>query len=136
MKLANKLGKNNKTGAIGEEIAARFMKNRGFSLLEQNYQKKWGEIDLIMQNGTDIHFIEVKTVSHETKSQLEQAKQQGFRPEEQLTADKYAKLARTIDTWLAKEKYTGSYQLDLITVRLVKAEKYSQVEYFPSINLT
>jgi len=135
------MSKNNQTntkkqlGSLGEEIAACFMKNQGFVLLERNYLKKWGEIDLIMQKDATVHFIEVKTVSRETKDQLAQTKMAEYRPEEQLTAQKYQKLARALESWLLAESYKGHYQLDLVTVWVVPRETYAQVEYFPNISV-
>jgi len=134
MKQNIKKGQKNHTGALGEEVTACFMKNQGFVLLEQNYTRKCGEIDLIMQKDAIVHFVEVKTVSYETKDQLEQAKVKGYRPEEQFTAQKYQKLLRTLKVWLMAEHYQGDYQLDLVTVRLVPTEKYAWVEYFPNPN--
>lgn len=120
-------------GRIGEEIAWQFLSERGFALLERNYRQKWGEIDLITQVGMTVHFVEVKTVSHETRAAIDAIRRAGYRPEEQLTRAKYDRLARTIATWIAKEGYKGHYQLDLVTVHVVPHETYAQVEYYENI---
>lgn len=50
------------TGLMGEQTAADWLeKNRGMKLLEKRCRTKAGEIDLIMQDGDTIAFIEVKT---------------------------------------------------------------------------
>jgi Holliday junction resolvase-like predicted endonuclease len=58
------------TGDIGEEVACKYLENKGFSVMERNYLRKWGEIDIIAQkdiNGAKrLYFIEVKTVSRES----------------------------------------------------------------------
>lgn len=131
MKRAN----NTETGALGEAIALRFLENHGFNYVEQNYREKWGEIDLIVQKDTVIHFVEVKSVSHGTREALLQAETDGYRPEENLTSQKYQRLERAIGTWLRKEDYGGHYQLDLVTVRLAAQEAYAQVEYYPGITV-
>src|SRR3989344_5717759 len=52
-----------KSGDIGENIACNFLKRRGFEILERNYSKKWGEIDIVTKRAGLIHFIEVKSVT-------------------------------------------------------------------------
>ncbi|MCX8116706.1 MAG: YraN family protein [Desulfobacterota bacterium] len=48
-------------GAKGEEIALRFLKKRGYRILERNYVCKMGEIDLIAKEKDTLAFVEVKT---------------------------------------------------------------------------
>jgi Holliday junction resolvase-like predicted endonuclease len=55
-----------KTGELGELIATRYFSERGFRLVERNYTKKWGEIDIIVEKGGITHFVEVKSVSRKT----------------------------------------------------------------------
>ena len=55
-----------KTGEIGENIAVKFLMKHGFSILDRNYTKKWGEIDIVAEKDNKISFIEVKSVSCET----------------------------------------------------------------------
>lgn len=130
---SEKAGKRNKIGALGEKIAEKYLRDYGFALVERNFLQKWGEIDLIMEKSGVIHFIEVKTNSYGTVLQLQDSYTNAYRPEEQLTIQKYQKLTRTIETWVYKESYPGEYQLDLVTVRLVEQEKYSEVEYFVNV---
>lgn len=132
---SKKQGKKNKIGAYGEEIAKKFLENSNFVCIAQNYLEKWGEIDLIMQQGSVIHFIEVKTVSFADREGMAASYGDTYRPEEQVTTKKLRKLSNTISSWMVKESYKGEYQLDLVTVRLVESEKYAEVEYFESIGV-
>ncbi len=50
-------------GAKGEAIALRYLKSRGYRILECNYRITLGEIDIIAEQGGDLVFIEVKTRS-------------------------------------------------------------------------
>ena len=55
--------KRKELGARGEEIALRYLKSRGYRILERNYRIKFGEIDIIAEQGDNLVFIEVKTRS-------------------------------------------------------------------------
>jgi len=73
---------NIKIGRLGEDIALKFLEQKGLSLIQQNYRKPFAEIDIICRNGNMVHFVEVKTVSYETKAQLDYAvTHETWRPE-------------------------------------------------------
>lgn len=48
------------TGSSYEEIAAAYLTNKGYEILEKNYRNRQGEIDLIAREGPYLVFIEVK----------------------------------------------------------------------------
>ena len=48
-------------GAYGERLAARHLQEIGFTLLQSNWRCADGEIDLILRDGPDLVFCEVKT---------------------------------------------------------------------------
>lgn len=48
-------------GRLGEEYAAEWLTDRGYRLLERNYHSRYGEIDLIVEKGRVLAFVEVKT---------------------------------------------------------------------------
>lgn len=48
-------------GQLGEQIASRYLSHRGFKLIEKNFKKRYGEIDLICIDSKTLVFIEVKT---------------------------------------------------------------------------
>ena len=48
------------SGARAEQLAADFLKRNRLSLLHQNYRCRFGEIDLIMQDGATLVFVEVR----------------------------------------------------------------------------
>jgi putative endonuclease len=50
-----------KVGKIGEALAIEHFKARGYEIRAQNYRTRSGEIDLIVQRGKRIAFVEVKT---------------------------------------------------------------------------
>ena len=46
---------------IGEGLAAQYLKEQGYQILEHNYRLRTGEIDLIAKEGDRTVFVEVKT---------------------------------------------------------------------------
>ena len=132
----NKKLENKKIGNWGEEIATNYLKNKDFVILNRNYLKKWGEIDIVTRRTNKIHFIEVKTVSYETKSALKQSVTRGtWRPEENVHAFKLRKLNRAIESWLMENNCDLNWQIDVIAVKVVPCEKYATVKYIPNVIL-
>jgi putative endonuclease len=140
MKQIDKKGIKNEIGALGEQIAVNYLKKKGFSIIEVNYLKKWGEIDIVARGTTTkepiIRFVEVKTVSYETKSELNQAISRGtWRPEENIHFKKIQRLNRAIESWITDNRYEGDWEIDVIAVRMVTREKYATAKYLPGIVL-
>ncbi|MCA9360764.1 YraN family protein [Candidatus Nomurabacteria bacterium] len=138
MKQTEKKGKKNQMGAYGEEIAVKYLKRKGFAILGVNYFKKWGEIDIVaretVKNKQKIRFVEVKTVSYETKRHLEQPISRGtWRPEENVHYAKIQRLNRAIESWIMENNYDGEWEIDVIAVRIVPREKYATVKYLQNV---
>ena len=103
------------TGNIGEDIACKYLEKRGFVIVSRNYQKKWGELDIVAvenvsdyNNGAEnvsrgtsskgkprnqvVHFFEVKSVTGYWA---------GFRPEDNVHSLKTRHIGRMIQTYLS-----------------------------------
>ena len=119
-----------KLGDIGENIACDFLRKRGFVILERNYLRKWGEIDIIARKGEIIRFIEVKSVSCVTLSEVSQ---ETYRPEENMHPWKLKRLARVIQTYLLHKKLDCEWQLDLVTVKMDMGTRQARVEMIENI---
>lgn len=48
-------------GKRGEDFACSFLKQIGFRILERNFRKRYGELDIIALDGRILVFVEVKT---------------------------------------------------------------------------
>ena len=57
------MAEHNKTGRTGEEIAARYLAQKGYVMLARNFRYRRAEVDLITQINDLLVFVEVKTRS-------------------------------------------------------------------------
>ena len=48
-------------GKWGEDLAAQYLSQAGYKILDRNVRTPYGELDLIASQGEDLVFIEVKT---------------------------------------------------------------------------
>lgn len=113
-----------KLGDIGENIACDFLKKRGFEIIERNYLRKWGEIDIVAKKSNIIHFIEVKSVTHATS---------GYRPEDNMHPWKLKRLSRAIQTYLLDRELDCDWHLDLITVKIDQKNRKARVELIENV---
>ena len=96
------------TGLKGEEIAAQYLSEHGMRLLEHRYREKTGEIDLIMEDGDTLVFVEVKARFSCT------SKGDGLRA---VTSAKQKKIAKTATLYLLKHGWMRrSIRFDVVEV--------------------
>src|SRR6185295_14954701 len=86
-------------GTIGESVAAEFLRRKGFAILEKNYRKPWGEIDIVAEKGDIVRFVEVKSVTRESSTNVSR-ESNDHRPEELVHAHKLQKVARTAEMYM------------------------------------
>ena len=123
-------------GDLGEDIACKFLAKKGFLVIERNYLRKWGEIDIIAKKDGKIHFIEVKSVSREILPAISHETPSGYRPEDNLHPWKLKRLARTIETYLLQNgSRETDWQFDVITVYINKKDRISRVFMLENIIL-
>jgi len=122
-------------GDIGENVACEFLKRRGFEIVDRNYLRKWGEIDIIAKKSNLIHFVEVKSVSRATLDEpvLRLRSGQDYRPEDNMHPWKLKRLSRAIQTYLLDKKLDCDWQLDLITVRIDEKNRQARAEIIENI---
>ena len=94
-------------GDLGEKEAVRFLKDKGYKILQRNFRTRLGEIDIIAQDRDTLCFIEVKTrISHQYGSPLES-----------ITSSKQRKIALLALSYLkAKKIFDAKMRFDVITI--------------------
>lgn len=122
-----------KVGEIGENVACRFLMKRGFEIVERNYWKKWGEIDIIAKKGGILRFIEVKTVSCVTLDAVSY-ETDAYRPEDNIHPWKLKRLSRTMQTYLLEKGNDDiEWQFDVIAIYLDMSNKKAKVNFLEDI---
>jgi putative endonuclease len=125
-----------KIGQLGEDIACTFLMKHGFSVLERNYTKKWGEIDVIASKEERIYFIEVKSVSCVTLPDFKDENPFINRPEENMHLWKIKRLSRTIQTYLIHKRIGNTpWQFDLLLVYIDLKNRTARVRTIENVIL-
>ena len=108
-------------GDLGEEIAANYLKKLGYQILDRNYRKKCGELDIVTRFKKDIVFAEVKSQREGTK----------FFPAQNVTYFKQQRLIRAARSWLLENKIPpeGQWQIDVIVVKLNSDSGAPEIEH-------
>ncbi len=99
-------------GKTGEDIACSFLIGRKHIILDRNFRKPYGEIDIISKIGDILHFIEVKSVKV--------GNGEDYMPEQNVHYKKRLRLAKTIKSYLAEKKFPldTEYVIDVIAIFL------------------
>lgn len=129
-----------KIGELGESVACNFLSKHGFVVLERNYTKKWGEIDIVAKKNEMLHFVEVKSksVSQEFfKNIIAGASVVGAgRPEDNMHIWKMKRLRRVVETYLiSKRQGSVPWQFDLLVVYLDIEKRMARVRVVDNIIL-
>ena len=101
-------------GRTGEKIAAKYLKNQGYKILERNWRGKRGELDMVCSLKDTIVFVEVKTRREHSLAS----------PHDALTGQKKGRLVKAASEYLSKRKYWDRpCRFDLIAVTTPVNEK-------------
>ncbi len=124
-----------KIGEIGEKSVIKYLNNHNFKIIERNWTKKCGELDIIAKKDEVLHFIEVKSIKFHMKQNLQ--KNDCFRPEENLTSHKIQRLKKTIELYWNYSEKKGikieEWQFDLFCVYLDAENNVIKIEIFEDL---
>ncbi|MBU3964158.1 YraN family protein [Patescibacteria group bacterium] len=117
-------------GEIGEEIARRYLEEKGYKILTKNFFKtanglKIGEIDIVAQKQGVIIFFEVKTLSNGTR----------FAPESKINFQKQGKISKIAQIWLDENSVPQEslWQIDALAIVLDFCSRKARISHFQNI---
>jgi len=128
----------NKLGKLGEKVAIKYLKNRGYKILDRNYVNKFltgpqrGEIDIITKKDNIINFVEVKTLKTSKDNHLVL---ENFLPEDRVNFLKQKKIMKTAESWLIEKKIPldNKWQIDVISIMVDPEIKTAKIKYFQNV---
>lgn len=112
-------------GKIGEDLACRYLQEKGYKIVERNYRQPWGELDIVAVSPERILvLVEVKTVKGNPPF---------IAGEDQFTKAKSKKFKRTAELYANNGKHLTDrgWRVDLITIT-VNDEK-TEVKHYENV---
>ena len=107
----------NDTGMFGEKIAAKYLSEKGYIILHQNWRHGHWEVDVIAALNNTLHFIEIKT---------RRTEKFGF-PEDDVSEKKIKNLINASEEFLFLNPEWKLIQFDVLSITILKGKP---VEFF------
>ena len=115
-------------GAFGEGHARRFLEARGYQLLDANWRKRGGEIDLVFRDGPNLVFVEVKT-RHGERTE---------RAEESLSSAQAGRMLDTAELYVMEHPEVQHliWRCDIVAVTLDASHRVISVRHYANAVVT
>lgn len=111
-------------GRIGESIAAAYLRNKGYFILERNWRTPYGEIDLIARQSDAIVFVEVKTRASTSLGP----------PEISITPRKEQHMRAAAEYYIQQyPDLSNDWRIDLITIQFQANDNPALIDHFENV---
>lgn len=122
-----------KTGNLGEDMACKYIIKLGYRIVERNYKKPWGEIDIIaIAPDKTLIFFEIKTMRQCGNRQSASWRIAGLTPEDQMTYAKMNKFKRTAQLFAGNHQELtndkAGWRLDLLAIKFCDIYENTKID--------
>jgi len=116
--------KTKRVGEIGEKLAAKYLRKRGYRIVERNFSTRFGEIDLIAKKKGVLVFVEVKA-------------RLGFgEPEWGISRNKISKVKKMAEFYLLDESPEyNNLRIDAVCIDLSVDLEAEDIRYYENMTL-
>lgn len=106
-------------GDFGESAAAKFLKDKGYEVVALNYRCRYGEIDIVARDNTQLVFVEVRT-----------KKGRAFgTPEESVGSIKQSRMVSAAHTYLQDKGLENSdWRIDVVAIEVNSRDKVQRID--------
>lgn len=103
-------------GAFGEQVAAEALEKAGMAVLDRNWTSRYGEIDIVAQDGSMLVVVEVKT----------RRSVRFGAPHEAVVPTKLSRLRRLTGVWIDAHReslgWVRGVRIDVVSVRCLSGQ--------------
>ncbi|MFW5714171.1 MAG: YraN family protein [Brevefilum sp.] len=111
-------------GNLGESIAADFLTDHGYQLMDKNFSTPYGELDLVFDDLGQVVFVEVKTRTSDTFGN----------PETSITEIKLERIQNAALLWLqAHPEIRDDWRMDVIAILLDAKGNVRDIQHFINV---
>jgi putative endonuclease len=107
----------NELGKEGEQLAIKWLKEKGYEILHANWRYSYYEIDIVATKNKKLHFVEVKARQNDKFGN----------PEDSVTKRKFKRLQQAADQYLFLYPGHKWIQYDVLAITF---NKNGETEYF------
>jgi putative endonuclease len=105
-RLIYKRGDSKSKGQKAEDCAARFLERKGYKIIERNFRKRFGEIDIIVRKGNTLVFVEVRSLVGNF-----------MEPVESISFSKKERILKAAKAYLLDKQWQGDVRFDFIGIK-------------------
>jgi uncharacterized protein (TIGR00252 family) len=113
------------TGIWGEELAAAYLREKGYVILERDWRSSHRDIDIIAQQGNCIVFVEVKTRRSRDFAD----------PIKAINYQKQKNLRRAINHYIHYRKIDNLWRFDVITIVGKLGTTMPEIDHIEDVHL-